>query len=163
MKWNPPGRNCGVGPDSDSGGQVELCVATRSRVPSWYFCRFLALAFDRLVPHHCHAALGTMRNKRAAAIDSCVPGSASAPAFLWGDLNSRSRNRTPMLSMEYAATPSTNCPTQPMETANGYVEGTLPAPDNERFEDHFFQCDSCRMLVLRSATDRPGWNRRGRN
>jgi hypothetical protein len=66
------------------------------------------------------------------------------------------------MRMEYAPMPSRSCPAEPTETVKEYVEGTLATPDTEHFEDHFFQCDACRMLVLRTATARPGWSRRYR-
>jgi hypothetical protein len=49
-----------------------------------------------------------------------------------------------------------------MRIADEYVAGTLPTHQSAEFEDHFFTCDTCRMLVLRTATTRDREYRRMR-
>ena len=68
--------------------------------------------------------------------------------------------KVPGQNVRCSSVPSCHCPSEPTKVAHDYVSDTLTALESARFEDHFFTCDECRMLVLRIGTTQGRQNRR---
>ena len=70
--------------------------------------------------------------------------------------------KVPGQNVRRSSMPTCHCPSEPTKVAHDYVSDNLTALESVRFEDHFFTCDECRMLVLRIGTTQGRQNPRTR-